>query len=129
MVTASVVNLEESTPDWIRPPTRRELHESFDLWLDSLEEAVKEEPASLDVLTSVVLTSRQELTGRVTEALVRQRHIQALGQKNAPCPHCGRLLPVRGLVSRTVETLVGEVSLERPYFLLSGVQARVLSPG
>jgi hypothetical protein len=77
---------------------------------------VKEEPPSLDALTRGVLARRQELTAQVTEALVRQRHAQALGQKNAPCPHCGRLLPARGLVSRTVETLVGEVALERPYF-------------
>jgi hypothetical protein len=120
MVTASVLVLEEPTPDWIKTPTRRELHESFDLWLDTLEEAVKEELPSLDALTSAVLARRQELTAQVTEALVRQRHAQALGQKNAPCPQCGRLLPARGLVSRTVETLVGEVSLERPYFYCLG---------
>lgn len=116
MVMAPVLALEEPTPDWIKPPTRRELHESFDLWLDTLEGAVKEAPPSLDTLTKVVLASRQELTAQVTEVLVRQRHAQALEQKNAPCPHCGRLLPARGLVSRTVETLVGEVTLERPYF-------------
>jgi hypothetical protein len=116
MVTAPVLALEEPTSDWTKVPTRRELHESFDLWLDSLEEAVKEEPPSLEVLTRAVLASRQELTGQVTEALVRQRHAQALEQKNAPCPRCGRLLPARGLVSRTVETLVGEVAVERPYF-------------
>jgi hypothetical protein len=116
MVTASVLALEEPTPDWIRTPTRRELHEDFDIWLDTLEETVKEEPPSLDALTGAVLARRQELTAMVTEVLVRQRYAQALGQKNAPCPHCSRLLPARGLVSRTVETLVGEVALERPYF-------------
>lgn len=116
MVTASVLALEEPTPNWIKAPTRRELHENFDLWLDSLEEAVKGDLPSLDVLTRAVLARRQELTGQVTEALVSQRHAQALGQQNAPCPHCGGSLPARGLVSRTVETLVGEVALERPYF-------------
>jgi hypothetical protein len=117
---APILALEEPTPDWTRVPTRRELHESFDLWLDGLEEAVKEEPPSLEVLTNAVLAKRQELTAQVTEALVRQRHAQALEQKNGPCPHCGRLLPARGLVSRTVETLVGDVSLERPYFYCLG---------
>ncbi len=116
MVTASVLALEEPTPDWIWAPTRRELHKGFDLWLDTLEEVVKENSPTLDALTRAVLARRQELTAQVTEVLVRQRHAQALGQKNAPCPHCGRLLPARGLVSRTVETLVGEVALERPYF-------------
>jgi hypothetical protein len=116
MVTAPVLALEEPALEWSRDPTRRELHESFDLWLDILEEAVKEDPPSLEVLAKAVLASRQELTGQVTEALVRQRHVQALEEKNAPCPNCGRLLASRGLVSRTVETLVGEVAVERPYF-------------
>lgn len=120
MVTAPVLALlesgEETGQAWVRAQTRRELHECFDLWLDALEEAMKEEPPSLEVLTRAVWARRQELTAQVTEVLVRQRHAQALGQKNAPCPHCGRLLPARGLVSRTVETLVGEVALERPYF-------------
>jgi hypothetical protein len=116
MVTASVLALEESTPDWIKTPTRRELHEGFDVWLDGLEDAMKEEPTSLDALTRSVLARRQELTAQVTEFLVGKRHAQALEQKSAPCPQCGRTLPARGLVSRTVETLVGEVTLERPYF-------------
>ena len=103
MVTASALFLEEPAPDWIRTSTRRELHDGFDVWLDSLEGAVKEEPTSLDALSRGILGRRQELTAQVTEFLIRQRHAQALGQKNAPCPHCGRLLPARGLVSRTVE--------------------------
>jgi hypothetical protein len=116
MVTATILALEEPTPEWAKARTRRELHDNFDLWLDSLEESVREVPPSLEVLTRAVLVRRQELTAQVTEALVRQRHSQALEEKNAPCPRCGRLLPTRGLVSRTVETLVGEVAVERPYF-------------
>jgi hypothetical protein len=81
-----------------------------------MEEAVTEEPTSLDALARAVFARRQELTARVTEALVKQRHRQALHQKTVPCPQCGRLLPARALVPRTVETLVGEVCLERPYF-------------
>jgi hypothetical protein len=116
MVTAPVLDLEESRPVWVRDQTRRELHEGFDLWLDSMEEAVTEESTSLDALARAVFARRQELTAQVTEALVQQRHRQALDQKTAPCPQCGRLLPARALVTRTLETLVGEVCLERPYF-------------
>jgi hypothetical protein len=116
MVTAPVFDLEERRPVWVRDQTRRELHEGFDLWLDSMEEAVMEEPTSLDALAKAVFARRQELTAQVTEALVQQRHRQALDQKTAPCPQCGRLLPARALVPRTLETMVGEVCLERPYF-------------
>jgi hypothetical protein len=116
MVTAPVLAPEESQHAWVKEQIRRELHECFDRWLDTVEEAVTEKSPSLDALAREVLARRQELTGMVTEALVQEHHRQAQGQKTAPCPQCGRLLPARGLVSRTVETLVGEVSLERPYF-------------
>lgn len=116
MVTAPVLALEETGQAWGRAQTRRELHEGFDLWLDILEETVKEEAPSLEVLARAVFARRQELTSMVTAALVKQRHRQALEQKTAPCPHCGRLLQARALGPRTVETLVGEVALERPYF-------------
>src|SRR5918996_2592442 len=35
---------------------------------------------------------------------------------HAPCPQCGRQVAARGVVTRKVETLVGEVELARPYF-------------
>jgi hypothetical protein len=71
MVTASVLALEETTPDWIRTPSRRDLHESFDHWLDTLEEAVTEKSPSLDSLARAVFASREELTAQVTEVLVQ----------------------------------------------------------
>jgi Uncharacterised protein family (UPF0236) len=122
MVTAPVLVLEEKRQAWVRDQTRRELHECFDLWLDSMEEVVTEEPTSLDALARAVFARRQELTAKVTEALVKQHHHQALDQKTASCPQCGCLLPARALVPRTVETLVGEVCLERPYFYCVGCE-------
>jgi hypothetical protein len=59
---------------------------------------------------------RQGLTGKITEALVEQRPGLLLHQRTLPCPQCQRLLPARPAPSRTVHTLVGEVSLARPYF-------------
>jgi hypothetical protein len=116
MVTASVLDLEEPAADWGWAPNRRKLHENFDVWLDTLEEAVTEKSPSLDALAREVLARRQELTCMVTEALVQRRHSQALNQKTAPCPQCARLLLARAVVPKTVETLVGQVTLERPYF-------------
>jgi hypothetical protein len=84
MVTAPVLALEETGQAWGRSQTRRELHECFDLWLDILEETVKEEPPSLEALAKAVFARRQGLTGMVTEALVKQRHSQALEQRTAP---------------------------------------------
>ena len=59
---------------------------------------------------------RQELTQAVTEGLVAQAH-RALGeQRTAACPRCGQTLSARGPQERTVETLVGAIRLQRPYF-------------
>ena len=120
MVTAPVFAPEEADQGWSRPQARRELHQGFDLWLDEVEEAMQEETASLDALSRLVFARRQELTAGVTEALVRQRHAEALRQERAPCPQCGRWVRSRGLVPRRVETLVGEMILERPYFYCEG---------
>jgi len=120
MVTAPVFAPEEADSGWSRPQARRELHQGFDLWLDEVEEAMQEETASLDALSRLVFARRQELTAGVTEALVRQRHAEALRQERAPCPQCGRWVRTRGLVPRRVETLVGEMILERPYFYCEG---------
>ena len=116
MVTAAPAFLEEVREAWVRTEVRRELDERFDLWVDSVEKVVKEESPSLEALTRAVLARRQELTAMVTEALVKRSHQQALEQKSMPCPQCGHMLQARASVSRTVETLVGEVTLERPYF-------------
>ncbi|NIN68993.1 MAG: ISKra4 family transposase, partial [Anaerolineae bacterium] len=77
---------------------------------------MEKESASLDALSKLVLARRQELTAGVTEALARQRHAEAMEQEKATCPQCGRSVRSLALVPRTVETMVGELTLERPYF-------------
>jgi len=71
---------------------------------------------SLEELTHAVLAMRQELTGRITEALVAQRQAHVLHQRTLTCPDCQRLLPARPAPPRTGHPLVGEVALARPYF-------------
>jgi hypothetical protein len=59
---------------------------------------------------------RQALTGRITQALVEQRHAPLLHQRTMQCPHGQGLLPARPAPPRTVHTMVGAVSRSRPYF-------------
>ncbi|MFQ5796904.1 MAG: ISKra4 family transposase [Candidatus Bipolaricaulia bacterium] len=111
---------------------RQRLHASFDDWLDDLEarmnEKAKQEQEeeeeeegkvsrpSLEQMTQEILALRQGLTGRIAEEWVKHKYQEALDQKTATCPRCGRTLSARGPHRRTVETLVGEISLDRPYF-------------
>ena len=59
---------------------------------------------------------RQDLTGGLRETMVEQAHMGARTRQYAYGPQCGRRLRARPLVPRTVETMVGPVQVERPYF-------------
>jgi hypothetical protein len=116
MECAAVISLVEYKQARALREARRELHERFDCWLGVVEKRLQGEKPTLEQVTQVVFAMRQELTGMITEMLVAQKHGQALEQQTMACPHCGRLLRARGSPSRTVETMVGEISLARPYF-------------
>jgi hypothetical protein len=116
MGTASVVSLEEVRQARRQAKARQRLHAHFDRWLDQVEGRVNEQPPTLQQVVQAVLAVRQELLGMVTQRLVEQAHEPTLTQERALCPQCGRMLSARGPVRRKVETLVGSVTLERPYF-------------
>jgi Uncharacterised protein family (UPF0236) len=116
MTAAAVISFEEARQSYAQTRARQQLHAYLDGWLDSVEAYMPDDTPSLQELTHAVFALRQELTGKITEALVAQRHAQVLHQRTRPCPHCQRLLPARPAPPRTVHTMVGEVSLARPYF-------------
>ena len=116
MGAAAVISLAEVREKKQRAEFRRQLHERVDYWLDALEEKVTEPKPTLEQLTRAVWELRQALTGSLTEALLEQRWSAEQAQTSAPCPQCGRAVAARGVVSRTLETLVGAVELGRPYF-------------
>jgi hypothetical protein len=116
MGAAAIISLAEVREKKQRAEGRQELHERFDQWLDILEEQMKEPKPTLEQITRAVWQARQELTGSLTEALVQQRYRTEHAQRTASCPQCGRGVAARAVVSRTVETLVGSVALDRPYF-------------
>jgi len=115
MGAATVISLTAVRERKQRAECRPQLHERFEQWLDTLEEQVKEPNPTLAQITRAVWQARQELTGSLAEALVEQRYRTEHEQRNAPCPQCGRLVAARGVVSRTLATVVGAVALRRPY--------------
>jgi hypothetical protein len=116
MATAAVLSFEEARQTLAKTRARQQLHEHLDRWLDRLEAHMPDDMPSLEDLTQAVFGLRQELTGRITEALVEQSHARTLQQRTLRCPNCHRLLPARPAPPRAVHTMVGEVSLSRPYF-------------
>jgi len=116
MGAAAVIALAEVREQKQRARIRQQLHEQFNQWLDTGEEQVKEPQPTLEQLTRAVWALRQELTGQLATALIEQHYGAEQEQHHAPCPQCGRQVAARGVVSRKVETLGGEVELARPYF-------------
>lgn len=116
MGAAKIISLAAVREKKERAECRRQLHECVDHWLDALEERMKEPKPTLEQLTRAVWQLRQELTGSLTTTLLEQRWKAEQQQLTAPCPCCGRAVAARGVVKRTLETLVGEVELARPYF-------------
>jgi hypothetical protein len=137
MGLAEVISLAEvrASSQWHK--LRNDLHARFDQWLDRLQEQLPDPHTSLADVTEAVWQLRQELTGGLSETIVRHAHRDERSRRVARCPQCDRHLPARPMVSRTVETMVGPVQLERPYFYCTagcgGVypfdQALGLAPG
>src|SRR2546423_8024420 len=113
---AEVISLSEvrASSQWQR--LRDDLHMRFDQWLDRLQEQLPNPHTSLAEVTAAVWQLRQELTGGLSETIVAHAHSSELTRQYARCPQCDRRLTAPPVVSRTVQTLVGPVHVERPYF-------------
>jgi len=116
MGCAEVISLAEVRARKQWDGLRQALHAQFDQWLDALEARLPEHQMSLCEVSDLVWQLRQELTGGLTETLLKQVHTSELTRKQAPCPQCERLITARPAATRTVETMVGTMQFERPYF-------------
>ena len=116
MGAAVIISLAEVRAQKQRVELRQQLPAQCDRWLDTLEEHMTEPTPTLEQMTRAVGEVRQELTGSLTAAVLEQRYRPEREQPHAPCPQCGRVVAARGVVSRTVETGVGEGEVSRPYF-------------
>ncbi len=116
MGSAEVISLSEVRASKQWDLLREQLHCRFDQWLDGLQEQLPEPTSTLAEVTETVWNLRQELTGGLSETIITQAHLGEQSRKQAHCPQCDRLLTARPAVSRTAETMVGSVQLERPYF-------------
>jgi hypothetical protein len=116
MGSAEVISLSEVRASKPWDLLREQLHCRFDQWLDALQEQLPEPTSTLAEVTETVWKLRQDLTGGLSETIITQAHLGEQSRKQAHCAQCDRLLTARPAVSRTVETMVGSVQLERPYF-------------
>src|SRR5882762_5072219 len=116
MGCAEVIALDEIRARKQWDALRQQLHQRFDQWLETLEQQLHETPPPLSQVSDTVWELRQSLTGGITETIVKQAHEGERQRTQARCPRCTRVLKVQDHVGRMVETMVGPVELERPYF-------------
>ena len=75
-----------------------------------------EPETTLAAVSDLVWQLRQDLTGGLTETLLTHAYAGEQSRRQAPCPQCERLITARPAATRTVETMVGAMVFERPYF-------------
>ena len=116
---SAILSLEVFQERQCQERFRSRAHAALDRFLDRLETPMSE-PGScaptLMEITEAVFQERCGLTAALVEAFIERRHGPFLAQEEAACRKCERLLQARPSRSRTVETLLGAVTLERPYF-------------
>jgi len=114
--TAEVISLGEVRARKQWETLRQHLHDRFDQWLDRLETQLPEAELTLAQVSATIWTLRQQLTGGLAEMIVQHAHQEEQHRTHWTCPTCECLLTARAPVTRTVETMVGPIELERPYF-------------
>ena len=75
MGAAEVISFEEVRARKQWSTLRQQLHECFDQWLDTLEQAWHELPATLSEVSATGWDWRQPLTGGITATIVAHTHV------------------------------------------------------
>ena len=98
----------------------------------AIDTLLAEKPGATDITLSeiegLVLKSRQEFAVGVLSALT-QEGSQAQQDADGECPWCGSRMQRRGQRERQVKTEVGDMTLERAYYVCSGCKRGLFPPG
>ena len=116
MGCAEVISLPEVRARKQWEARRQQLHERFAQWLDAVEAQLPASAPTLAQVTETIWSLRQQLTGDVAQTIIEQTHHEEQRRTSLQCATCMRRLRARPQVSRTVETLIGEIAVHRPYF-------------
>ncbi len=92
-------------------------HDALDQWIDTLAPLFEQDrPPTLMELSAHLTRTRGAFLGGCLEALTQELYRQHRHQRQTDCPGCGKRLNAKRLDRKTVSTLQGPISVERPYF-------------
>lgn len=139
MAEAAILSLESYRQEALESGFRERLHKELDKWLDRLEEVMdkNDKPSNLWDITQGIRKQREELMGSVAREWIEKKYSSYLHQEYATCPVCGKHLKRQDISERTLETMIGKITMSRPYFYCSDChhglypldEALGLSPG
>jgi len=117
----AALSLELYRQEALEAKFRERLHRQLDEWLDRLEDVMddSEKPSTLWSITEGIQGQREKLMGAVAREWIEKEYASYLDQEYANCPICGQWLKRQGLCERTLETMIGEITIRRPYFYCS----------
>lgn len=121
-LAATVVSIRDVRAEQARRHRRARMHERLDELLDEAEDKVTclrgegANVALIDDLVREVKRVKREITKEIMDGLVHQASSGEDELLQMPCPTCKRLLRASGKKRRTIETLEGSATLNRPYF-------------
>jgi hypothetical protein len=113
---AKVIVLDDVRASQQRQALRQQLHAHFDRWLDEIEAACPESEPTLAQVSETIWRLRQKLTAGVAQTIVAHTHAAEQRRESLRCATCERLLRARPAVSRTAQTMIGDIEVQRPYF-------------
>ena len=78
---------------------------------------------SIDDISKSLFANRSGIMGQAALALIEKKFGHLLDQQYSQCPHCLRRLKAKSKkVKRKIQTLIGPVTLHRPYFYCKSCQ-------
>ena len=113
---AEVIVLDDVRASHQRQALRQQLHERFDHWLDALAVQLPESAPTVAQVSETIWALRQSLTAGVAQTIVEHTHPEERDREYLKCGTCHCLLKARPAVSRTAQTLIGDIEVQRPYF-------------
>jgi hypothetical protein len=121
MAEAAILDLDSYRQEALEQKFRERIHRELDKWLDVLENAMDDgdKPSGLWGITEGIRRQREALMGTVAREWIEKEYASYLDQEHANCPMCGRWLKRQDLCQRTLETMIGEITIHRPYFYCS----------
>lgn len=121
MAEAAILSLDLYGQKALERKFRERIHRELDKWLDLLEDVMddREKPSGLWGITEGIRRQREALMGAVARECIEKEYSSYIHQEHANCPVCGRLLKSQDLCQRTLETMIGQITIHRPYFYCS----------